>query len=110
MYVDAPGGVALTARTLVWVDRLGKEALLAAPPRTYLHPRLSPDGTRLAISSADEQSDIWVRDLQRATLARLTLEPGIDTFPVWTPDGRRITQGQGPFPVAVLIHGGFEPC
>ena len=34
------------ARTLVWVDRTGKEEPIAAPPRAYEHPRLSPDGKR----------------------------------------------------------------
>ena len=29
-------------------------------------------------------------DLGRATLTRLTLDPGRDWYPVWTPDGRRI--------------------
>ena len=91
VYVDAPGGLAAAnARTLVWVDRSGKEEPVAAPPRTYLHPRLSPDGTRVALSSLDEENDLWIWDLRRATLTRLTLDPGQDWFPVWTPDGRRI--------------------
>jgi serine/threonine-protein kinase len=102
VYVDAPGGfTAANARTLVWVDRSGKEEPIAAPPRTYLHPRLSPDGTRVAVSSLDEEDDIWNLDLRRATLSRLTLDPGQDWFPVWTPDGRRIifssSRGGGQF-------------
>ena len=90
MYVDAPAGLAGTGRTLVWVDRAGKEEPLAAPPRAYLQPRLSPDGTRVAVFSADQEQDLWSWDLRRATLTRLTFEPGADAFPVWTPDGRRI--------------------
>ena len=90
VYVDVPGGLAANARTLVWVDRTGKEEPIAAPPRAYEHPRLSPDGTRVALSSNDQENDIWIWDLRRATLTRLTLDPGQDWFPVWTPDGRRI--------------------
>jgi len=91
VYLDAPGGVAAAnARTLVWVDRSGKEEPVAAPPRAYQHPRLSPDGTRVALSSLDEENDLWIWDLRRATLTRLTLDPGQDWFPAWTPDGRRI--------------------
>ena len=81
---------AANARTLVWVDRTGKEEPVAAPPRAYEHPRLSPDGTRVALSSLDQENDLWIWDLGRATLTRLTLDPGQDWFPVWTPDGRRI--------------------
>ena len=69
---------------------MGKEEPIAAPPRAYLHPRLSPDGTRVVVSAADQEADLWLWDLQRATLTRLTFEAGADVFPVWTPDGRRI--------------------
>lgn len=53
-------------------------------------PRLSPDGTRVALDIRDQDNDIWILDLARQTLARLTVDPGIDQYPVWTPDGRRI--------------------
>ena len=90
VYVDPPGAVAGTGRTLMWVDRMGTEEAFAAPPRGYLHPRLSPDGTRVAVGADDQEQDLWVWDLRRATLTRLTFEPGQDAAPVWTPDGRRV--------------------
>jgi Tol biopolymer transport system component len=90
VYVDVPGGLAANARTLVWVDRTGKEEPVAAPPRAYEHPRLSPDGTRVALAIGDQENDLWIWDLGRATLRRLTLDPGQDWFPVWTPNGRQI--------------------
>ena len=90
VYVDAPGSLAANARTLVWVDRTGNEEPVAASPRAYVHPRLSPDGTRIALASTDQENDIWIWDLRRATLTRLTLDPGEDSYPVWTPDGKRI--------------------
>ena len=90
LYVDAPAGSTGPARTFVWVDRLGHEEPIAAPPRAYLYPRLSPDGTRIAVYCADQEQDIWIWDLRRTTLTRLTSEPGLDQNPVWTPDGRRI--------------------
>jgi eukaryotic-like serine/threonine-protein kinase len=88
--VYVPGGVAATARSLVWVDRQGHEESIAAPPRAYDMPRLSPDGTRVAVSISDQDLDIWIWDLARHTLTRLTDAPGRDWYPVWTPDGRRI--------------------
>jgi serine/threonine-protein kinase len=90
VYVDAPGNLAVNARTLVWVDRTGKEEPIAAPPRPYAQPRISPDGTRVALYIVDQEGDLWVWDLRRATLTRLTLDSSKNWFPVWTPDGRRI--------------------
>ena len=90
VYVDAPGSLAANARMLVWVDRTGKEAPIEAPLRAYMHPRLSPDGTRVALAISDQENDIWILDLGRGSLTRLTIDPGLDWFPVWTPDGRRI--------------------
>jgi len=84
------GSVGVAGRTLVWVDREGREEPLPVPPRQYQFPRLSPDGMRAAVSALDEEQDLWVWDLRRATLTRLTFEPGVDSTPLWTPDGRRL--------------------
>jgi Tol biopolymer transport system component len=88
--VYVAGGVQSAARTLVWVDRQGQEEPLKAPPRTYLYPRLSPDGTRIALDIRDQDNDIWLWDIARETLARVTFDTALDRFPVWTPDGRRL--------------------
>ena len=66
------------------------ETSIPAPPRGYLLPRLSPDGTRIALDVAEENRDIWVWDLARTTLTRLTFDPAIDQAPVWMPDGQRL--------------------
>jgi Tol biopolymer transport system component len=78
------------ARTLVWVDRQGREEPLKAPTRPYAYPRLSPDGTRVAVDIRDQETDIWIWDLARETLTRLTFDPAPDTHPIWTPDGQRV--------------------
>ncbi len=77
-------------RTLVWVDRQGRETPIPAAARSYVYPRLSPDGTRMAVYSADQELDLWVWDLGRTTLTRATFDTAIDAFPVWTPDGHRV--------------------
>jgi serine/threonine-protein kinase len=79
-----------TPRTLVWVDRQGREEVTPAPARRYLLPRVSPDGTKVGLAIVDQENDIWVWDLIRTTLTRLTFDPGFDGDPVWTPDGLRI--------------------
>jgi len=82
-------------RTLVWVDREGQEESLAAGPQGYqAPPRISPDGSRLAISIADSGgSDVWIYDLELEIPTRLTFDPAGEQFPVWTPDGQRIVFG-----------------
>jgi serine/threonine-protein kinase len=93
-YVSGGGRLQATGasapRTLVSVDRQGHETPIPMPPRSYLSPRLSPDGTHIAVSAQDQDLDLWLWDLVRATLTRLTFDPGSDDYPVWTADGRRL--------------------
>src|SRR6185503_20629104 len=84
------GTVEGTPRTLVWVDRQGLETPIPTPPRPYLLPALSPDGTRVAVFANDQQRDLWLWDLRRTTLTRLTSAPGVDVVHAWTPDSRRL--------------------
>lgn len=77
-------------RTLVWVDRKGVEEKIASPPKYLEQPRLSPDGSRLAVATRNDTQDVHVLDLRRGTLTRLTFANGEDETPVWTPDGARI--------------------
>ena len=80
-------------RTLVWVDREGREESVAAPLRAYGNLDISPDGALVAVDVRDPETqlgDIWLWDLARETLDRLTLDPRSDRAPVWTPDGRRV--------------------
>ena len=60
------------------------------PPGAYAYARLSPDGTRVALDARDQQNDIWIFDLKRETLHRLTTDPGLNRLPVWTPDSQRV--------------------
>ncbi len=82
------GAAAVT--TPVWVNRDGREEPIPAPPRAYVAPRVSPDGTKVAFDVRDQQLDIWIWDLLRQTLTRLTVDPGEDEFPLWSPDGKRL--------------------
>ena len=77
--------------TLTWVTRDGEEEMISAPARAYGRPRVSPDGTRVAVDINDDGSrDIWIWDLARETLTQLTFDEANDNYPLWTPDAARI--------------------
>ena len=66
------------------------------PPCTTRR-RLSPDGRRLAffdITSSGEY-DVWILDLERGTVDRLTTDRGRDSEPIWSPDSTRIAYHSG---------------
>jgi hypothetical protein len=77
-------------RTLAWVDRRGKKEPLTLAPARYANPRISPDGTRVALDITGANRDIWIWDLQRPSLTKLSGGPTEDLLPVWSRDGRRV--------------------
>jgi Tol biopolymer transport system component len=88
-----PGTIGATpsyGNTLVWVDMNGKEEPLPIPSAFYIGPRISPDGTRVALGRRFESLyyDTCVWDLDGKILTRLTFGPAPNTSPLWTPDGR----------------------
>jgi len=91
MLTYVAGGAATTKRNLVWVDRNGNEELLEAPPGHYSYPRISPDGTKLALTNVvSGNSDIWIWDLVRKKMSRLTFDESSDLLPTWTLDNKKI--------------------
>jgi Tol biopolymer transport system component len=61
---------------------------MTADRQTFVEPRFSPDGKRLAVQILGSAgSDCWVYDLERGTATRLTFHEGDDAVPVWSPDG-----------------------
>jgi serine/threonine-protein kinase len=82
---------ASSGNTLVWVDRQGHEQALDAPARPYNYPRLSPDGTRVALDvGGPPDRDIFIWDLKRKTYERFTLDPAGNPVVAWSRDGRRL--------------------
>ncbi len=78
-------------RTFVWVDRTGKEEPLGSAAKFYRFAKLSPDGTRIALTLSNaNNADIWIWNLERKALTRLTFEEKDDMRPIWTPDSKRV--------------------
>jgi len=89
----------LRLSTLVWVDRQGTVTPLVDTPREYGDPVLAPDGKHLAVTIGSENkenpSDVWVYDIERESLTRLTFDDSYEISPAWTPDGQRVAYGSG---------------
>jgi len=87
-----PVGSYDTETEVVLVDRQG-HATRALPTRArYNHPRLSPDGGRIAVDirSATSLGDVWVFQIGRSGGTRVTSEGGRDFGAEWTPDGHEL--------------------
>ena len=79
------------SRQLLWVDRDGTETPLPAKAQNYRFPRLSPDGTQVAVAVGTPVNgiDIWAYELARNLLSRRTFS-GNSVAPLWTPDGSHL--------------------
>jgi serine/threonine protein kinase len=96
---------------LVWWGRDGKQISSIPQSDRYFGPRLSPDGTKVAVeifAGAQGIGDIWIFDLTRGTSTRLTFGPYSQGNPVWSADGKTIFYSSGagaPYIVAKAADG-----
>jgi Tol biopolymer transport system component len=91
------------ASSLLWVDRQGGVTPIASQERGFRQPRLSPDGQQLVVDiSTANGRDIWICDLRRGLLSRVTTTEGFSETPLWSPDGLSVawvTQADGNYHV-----------
>ena len=92
--VYVAGSVTDTTGNLVLVDREGSATPLPIDPRGFHQPNFSPDGKSIAFAvgpgSVGVTGDVWVFSFSDGGLRRVTFG-GSDLYPLWTPDGSRIT-------------------
>ncbi len=78
-------------RKIAWLNEAGRMETIRAAPGLYRSLRISPDGKFVAFSLGRELgSDLWILDLNRSAMLRLTFAKGASEGPVWTPDGKHI--------------------
>jgi serine/threonine-protein kinase len=101
-FVYVPGTGADRSWPVVWLTSDGRTMTLIANEAAYDSPRIAPDGKRLALQvSTGRARDLYVFDIERDTLSRLTFAGG--GSPVWTRDGRHIAySGNGRDSGAIL--------
>ena len=89
----AYSGGAHAQTQLAWYDRAGKQLGNVGERFGDLvsfgsQLRLSPAGDRAALGIRGSTNDIWVMDVRRGALTRLTSGPLGNLYPVWSPDGK----------------------
>jgi Tol biopolymer transport system component len=97
--VVRPGASTRSERyELIWVDRGGRESAIDSSWQ-FRHVEfgenvgwaLSPDGRRVAIGLATASGDdIWIKQLPRGPLSRLSFDSLPEYRPRWKPDGRSV--------------------
>ena len=89
VYVE--GEVWVPENKVVWVDPMGETETVLTERRLVWNAAVSPGGSRIAMTVTEgSNSEIWMYDVERGTLTRLTFDPGEDFNPVWSPDGEWI--------------------
>jgi serine/threonine-protein kinase len=89
---------------LALVDARGRQVGGAEEWRPYSFPRISPDGSRIAVTVARGigTSDVWIYDLASGAFSRFTTG-GRSARPDWSSDGRRLAY------LTNVLTGTFEP-
>ncbi len=78
---------------LTWFDRSGKKLNSVGEPANYATLSLSPDERRAAVSLLDADgrvADVWILDLIRGSISRLTFDPSSEGWGLWSPDGNNV--------------------
>jgi Tol biopolymer transport system component len=98
LFSVSDGGTMLFARgvperrsltRMQWFDREGHALGVVGEADAHTTVQISHQGTQV-IAAVGDPEEIWIHDLERGTATRFTFDPGSDSSPVWSPDGKRV--------------------
>jgi serine/threonine-protein kinase len=72
------------------IDLKGGIERLKLPGKTYLYPRVSPDGKQVAVSTDGKEGNVWIVDLAGTAAPRQLTLGSTNRYPVWSADGKRV--------------------
>ena len=91
------GSSADFAQQFLWFDRAGRQIGRmgeGVPGKGPRNASMSLDGRQLAVSATGENTggnlDLWLLDIGRNILSRVTSDPAFDGNGIWSPDGSRV--------------------
>jgi serine/threonine-protein kinase len=90
VFAPASSAFDINSTSLVWLDQAGSVRPLYDTLRNYAAALLSPDGQKVAVGIASANDDIWIYDIPRGLLTRLTYGWGNNNSPVWSADGSSV--------------------
>ena len=91
-YIAGPAVTGVGESSVSLLDPQGRVERLKLPPHNYQSPRFSPNGQQLVLGLNDGRTaNILVADLDNHTQPRQLTFGSNNRFPIWTPDGTRIT-------------------
>lgn len=90
-YVPGPSSTVGALQDIGLFDKDGGVQPLKLPAAAYEYPRVSPDGTRVAVGTDEgKEAIIWVYELSGATARRRLTFGGRNRVPVWSSDSQRV--------------------
>ena len=89
------GSSALALGGLVLVDRTGDATPFTSEQRDYFRPRVSPDGTRVAVEVTERRGNdvathIWLVAVETGVATQFTFDGSRNQFPLWTADAETV--------------------
>jgi len=86
----APGGQ--RTHQLVWFDRSGRELSRLEPKGSFIEFELTTDGKRLVTNrkEASNETSLWIFDLQRGTLSKISKPKEDSSSGLWAPDAASV--------------------
>ena len=91
LYRASHGPTVAAGTDFVWIDKMGRETPAFHEAIYAITLEVAPDGKKVAIEGRSARGlGIFIKDLERGTLAPLTTDGAGESYPAWSSDSRRL--------------------